>query len=121
MALNEETYTKEEWEAIQKGQKIPKKKVIPKPEPAFPKVENLLKYDDIPIAEIDRLINFTMKRIQNEEGIHFIGYDVVILLKPKRGPGRPSRDEEEKELPPRILKGWMIEGDYEKLKRSLIR
>ena len=116
MAIMNEAIPREDFERTERGERIPKRKVIPRPEPAFPKVDNLIKFDDIPLGEFEKMISANMRRIQNEEKVHFIGYDVVIQLKPKRGPGRPKEDEADP--PPRILKGWMIEGDYEKLKRQ---
>ena len=106
----------EDWEKKEKGIPVPKRKVVPRPEPTMPILKDLIKFDDIPLLEFDKIMNANMRRIQNQDGINFIGYDVTIILKPKRGPGRPKEDEPEP--PPRILKGWMIEGDYEKLRRQ---
>ncbi len=118
MALSQETYTREEWEKIQRGEKIKRVKPAPRPEPTFPKVPDLIKFDDIPLLELDKILSAKMRRVQNEDKINFIGYDVTILLKGKRGPGRPKDGEESVEPPPRVLKGWMIEGDFEKLRRQ---
>jgi len=117
MVMNE-AMPREEWEKMDRGEKIRRSKPIPRGEPVPPKVPDLLKFDDIPLAEFEKIINAKMRRVQNEDKVHFIGYDVIIQLKPKRGPGRPKEGEETVELPSRILKGWLIEGEYEKLKRQ---
>jgi len=116
MPIMNEAMPLSDWERTEKGERIPKAKVVPKPEPKLPKIENLLRYDDIPLTEFEKIVNFNMRRIRNEEGFNFIGYDVTILLKGKRGPGRPKEDEPEPT--PRILKGWLLEGDFEKLRRQ---
>jgi len=116
MPLMNEAMPKEEWERMQRGEKTNRPKPIPRTEPTFPKVKDLIKFEDIPLTEFDKVMNAKMRRIRNEEGVNFIGYDVTILLKGKRGAGRPKEDESEPS--PRTLTGWMIEGDYEKLRRQ---
>ena len=116
MPIMNEAMPKEEWKRRERGERIQKPKPIPRQEPAFPKVKDLIKFEDIPLTEFEKVMNAKMRRIRNEEGVNFIGYDVTILLKGKRGAGRPKEDESE--LPPRTLTGWMIEGDYEKLRRQ---
>jgi len=121
MAIMNEAVPRDEVQDVLAGKKIPKKKVVPRPEEPMPKVEEFIRFDDIPLLEFERIAMSTMRRIQNENGVHLIGYDVIILLKAKRRVGRPSKEEEDIEPQPRILKGWMIEGDFEKLKRNAIR
>jgi hypothetical protein len=118
MPLMQEALEKDIWEKKDRGERIPKPKVVSRPEPTFPKVENLIRFNDIPLTELDKVMNAKMRRIKNDEGYNFIGYDVTILLRGKRGPGRPKEGEESVDPPSRILKGWMIEGDYENLRRQ---
>jgi hypothetical protein len=121
MSLMNEAISREDFERQEKGLPPLKKDKIVRPEPEFPKVDNLIKFDDIPILDFERIVTSAMRRIKNKEGVNFIGYDVTILLKARRRAGRPTKEEEEAGEPqPRILKGWMIEGDFEKLKRQRI-
>jgi hypothetical protein len=115
-----EAMSKEDFERADKGLPPIKKPKIERPDPEFPLVKDLIKFDDIPIAEFDKIVTSNRRAIRNEEGVIFIGFDVTILLKPKQEEdtehkvGRPPKPQ------PRVLKGWMIEGDFEKLRRQRI-
>jgi hypothetical protein len=100
MSIMNEAMAKEDWEKMDRGENISRPKTASKPEPAFPKVPDLIKFDDIPLMDFEKIINASMKRVRNEEKVNFIGYDMIIKLRNK------------------VIKGWMIEGDYEKLRRQ---
>ncbi len=100
MPIMTEALSKDEFERKERGERVVKSKPIPRPEPAFPKVPDLIKFNDISLSEFEKISSADMKRVKNEEGVNFIGYDVMIKLKTK------------------TLRGWMIEGDYLKLSRQ---
>src|SRR3989304_1769024 len=125
MALMNEAIDRETWEKIQKGIPVKPKPKIERPEPEFPVVPDLLKFEDIPMADFDDLESAGRRVIQNNEGVHFNGFDVRIILTPdaqaKRKPGRPKVHKEdeitETVKESKVLTGWMIEGDFQKFHR----
>ena len=113
MPLMTEAMDKEDWERMDKGlPPLPKKKII-RPEPKMPNVENRIMFADIPLDKFEKLISARRRSIKNDEGMRFIGMDIVIEL--KKGPGRPPKTEVEEKSESRVISGWMIEGDWTKL------
>lgn len=116
MPLMQEAMDKEDWERMDKGlPPLPKKKVV-KPEPKFPKIENQIAFVDIPLDRFEKLISARRKVIKNDEGVQFVGMDLVIEL--KKGAGRPAKSDNP-ELSSRTITGWMIEADWYKLYRHI--
>ena len=87
-----------------------------RPEPEKPEIKDEITFEDI--TGFTELIRAERKTVKNAEGMRFIGYSVEIVLEGKKKPGRPK--ESEKEIPPepRVLEGWMCEGDFLKLVRT---
>jgi len=112
-----EAIDKEDWERMDKGLTPVKKPKVVIPEPKFPKIDNHLKFEDVPIDRFEKLLSARRSVVKNEEGARFIGYDVLIEFKGKRKPGRPPETKEE--IPPEIISGWMIEGDFLHLYRLI--
>jgi len=107
----------QDWERMDKGlPPLPKKRVII-PEPKFPVIENLLKFKDIPLDRFDKLISARRRTIKNEDGVTFIGMDVIIELKGKRKAGRPLTNKEEEVFESETIRGWMQEGEWYELYR----
>jgi hypothetical protein len=119
MAIPNEAMEVEDYERWEKGLP-PKRKASPViPEPEFPEIKNLLSFDDIPIDRFRRLVSAKRHLITNEDGVTFIGFDVTVELKEaKKKPGRPpvddKKDEKDEE---RLVSGWMIESEWQKLFR----
>jgi len=106
-----EAIDREDWELMDKGlppRKKPQRNIVP---PTFPKIENQVKFEDIPLDRFERLISARRRAITNEDGVKFVGMDVVIELKIEKKLGRPP---EKKESQPKDIKGWMMEGDWQK-------
>lgn len=78
---------------------IPEKKV-PREEPEFPKVENQIKFESIPLDKVVRIEAIRKNVVKNFEGVRFIGYDIEIEVD-----GSES------------LQGWLMEGDAIRLKK----
>ncbi len=88
----------EDWERIEQGlSPLPKKREI-RPEPEFPKVENRIDFESIPLDKVMRINAVRKNVIKNKEGVRFIGYDIEIELK---------------DLKP--LQGWLLEGELVRL------
>jgi len=121
MTIMQTAVEKEDWELMQKGLPPRKKKVVQIPNPEMPEVENLLKFEDIPLDKFEKLISARRRKIDNKEGVKFIGFDVVMEVRDKRKPGRPPKDEEKaiEELEKRIISGWMLEGEWYKVFRHI--
>jgi len=76
----------------------PKAKII-RPEPEFPKVDNQIKFESIPLDRVIGIERIRKNVLKNKDGIHFIGYDIQIEV-------RDSKP----------LQGWILEGDLVRLK-----
>lgn len=116
MALMQEAMTQANWERADKGLPPFKVKKTPRPEPEKPTVEDEITFKDITgFIELKRA---ERKVVKNAEGVRFIGFNVEIELEGKNKVGRPK--ESEKEIPPepRLLEGWMAEGDFMELVRT---
>lgn len=114
MALMNEAMSKEDFERMEKGLPRLKPKRVDKPDPALPTIENEIKAADIPGGYEIHLESAKRHIMRNEEGVRFIGFNVVIELFPirqKRKPGRP-KESESVELEPMTLTGWMLEGQF---------
>lgn len=121
MSIMQEAIPKDEWEAMDRGFKPKRRAVRPRPEPKLPEIEDLIRFDDIPLQDFQDLEYARWKTIKNDEGVVFNGYDVKIILSPnaaiKRRVGRPKKVEEGQEPEEKILAGWMIEGEFLKFFR----
>lgn len=118
----QEAITREEFDAMERGIRPKKRKVVPIPEPTFPVIENEIKVSDIPEDYAVKLEEAYRDVQKNKDGVSFIGYQVHIELTPipkKRGPGRPKEDEVAPE--PKTLIGWMIEGEFRLLVRKYMK
>ncbi|MCJ7443271.1 MAG: hypothetical protein MUO26_01850 [Methanotrichaceae archaeon] len=121
MSLMQEAMTKNDWERREKGLPPLKVKVIPRPEPAKPDIENEIKFKDIPADDFVELEYAKRNTLKNREGLRFIGYDVSMILNSvaKRKPGRPKESEREEVLTEsKTLVGWMQEGEFLTLVRN---
>lgn len=102
MVIPRDAIAIEDWELLQKGLPVPKKKVKPRPDPSPPVVENELKFTDIPDGEIrDIFARLHRPAVRNESGVVFTGYDVEVVI-----------DQQ-------TYSGWMGEGDFLKLKMKI--
>jgi len=120
MSIMQEAMSREDWDRSEKGlPPVPKQK-INKPEPERPRVENEIKFNDIPINDFVELEYARRKTVKNIQGVSFIGYEVSMVLGPlKRKPGRPKESEKDDiQGEPKILTGWMREGDFLSLVRT---
>jgi len=112
MTLMKEALSKEDYDRMEKGLPRLKPKKIVVPDPIPPVVDNeiamnhILDGYEVSLAEAKKNIK------RNEDGVMFIGFDVVIDLFParKKKPGRPK--ESGKKLEPITLEGWMLEGKF---------
>ena len=116
MALMQEAMTKADFERSEKGLPPFKVKKIVRPEPEKPEIENEITFNDT--TGFIELIRAERKSVKNAEGVRFIGFNIEIELEGKKKAGRPK--ESEKEIPPepRVLEGWMAEGDFMELVRT---
>jgi len=116
MAIMQEAMTKANFERAEKGLPPFKPKKVVRPKPEKPEIQDEITFKDI--TGFIKLLRAERKVIKNAEGIRFIGFSVEIELEGKKKPGRPK--ESEKEIPPepRVLEGWMCEGDFLKLVRT---
>ena len=118
--MQTEAMSKKNWERGEKGLPPLKVEKIKRPEPERPKIENEIKFDDIPINDFVELEYARRKTIKNSEGVRFIGYEVSMVLGPlKRKQGRPKESEKDDiQGEPKTLSGWMGEGDFLSLVRT---
>lgn len=119
MPIMQEAMSKADFERMEQGLRPIKRKVIPRPEPTPPKLDNVMKCDDVPIDRFVRLLSSERLRLKNEEGVNFIYYKVAIELKGKETKKKPLEiivaDEAPKET--YTLSGYFPEGEWEKFKR----
>jgi hypothetical protein len=120
MALMKEALSKEDYDRIEKGLPPIKHERMPRPEPVKPIIDNEITMADVTIEGYTIELESAKKHpLKNEQGIIFIGFDVVInlnLIVKKKGPGRPK--EKDESLEPKILEGWMLEGEFLALVRT---
>ena len=118
--MQTEAMSKKDWERGEKGLPPLKVEKIKRPEPERPKIENEIKFEDIPINDFVELEYARRKTIQNTEGARFIGYEVSMIVGPlKRKAGRPKESEKDDiQGEPKNLSGWMSEGDFISLVRT---
>lgn len=110
MGLMTEAVSKEDYDRMEKGLPRLKPKKVATPDPIPPVVDNELSIKDIPSGYEISLEEAKKNIKRNEDGVIFIGFDVVIDLFPVRvkKPGRPKESDKE----PITLKGWMPEGKF---------
>jgi hypothetical protein len=123
MPLMQEAMTMENFDRQEKGLPPLKPKVVKRPEPKRPNIDNEIKFEDIPIEDFVELEYAKRNTLKNEEGVRFLGYDVSMILSStaslKRKPGRPMKDvSKEISSEPKTLTGWMQEGDFLSLIRN---
>ncbi len=109
-----EAVSKETFERMEKGLPPLKHKRFDVPDPSKPVIDNEITMKDIPSGYDVQLDSARKNTLKNEQGIRFIGFDVIITLNPipkKRGPGRP-KESEEGQPEQKELKGWMMEGAF---------
>ena len=116
MAIMQEAMTKADFERAEKGLPPFKPKKVVRPEPETPEVEDEIKFEDT--QGFIELLRAERKTVKNAEGVRFIGYSVEIMVEGKKKPGRPKESEKEIPVEPRVLEGWMCEGDFLKLVRT---
>ena len=116
MAIMQEAMTRANWERVEKGLPPFKVKKESRPEPEKPAIEDEITFKDI--SGFIELLRAEKKVIKNVEGVRFIGFSVEIMLEGKKKPGRPKESEKEIPVEPRVLEGWMCEGDFLKLVRT---
>lgn len=120
MALMREAMSKLDFERSEKGLPPLKSVLMERPKPPSPEVENEITMAHILDGYDVELESAKRRPIKNKDGMLFIGFDVVINLNPtlkKKGPGRPKETDDDK-LEPRILAGWMNEGQFLSLVRT---
>ena len=109
-----EAVSKENFDRLEKGLPPLKPKKVVIPDPQKPVIDNEITMKDI-LLGYDVKLDYAKKNLlRNEQGVRFIGFDVIITLNPipkKRGPGRP-KETEDPQPEPVTLKGWMIEGQF---------
>lgn len=120
MALMKEAMSKEDYDRKEKGLPPLKRMSLVRPEPPKPVIDKEITMADVLDGYGVELESANRHPLKNEDGMLFIGYDVVINLNPvskKRGPGRPKETESEP-LEPKTLDGWMPEGEFMALLRT---
>ena len=119
MPLMTEAISREDFERMEKGLRPLKRKVIPRPDPEKPVIENEIKFDNIPPDRFKDLESAKRNTLKNKDGVRFIGYDVEISFEIKRSPGKPpgAITNEERDFP-KSMKGWMDEGNFHSLIRT---
>lgn len=121
MALMQEAMTREDWERKEKGLPPIKKEKIVRPEPEHPKVERLVTCSSVPFDRFVRIISSKRNNLKNKDGVRFIGFDVEIEVKYKIQPKKADSEEAETKEPKEnyVIAGWMPEGEWLQLLRSL--
>lgn len=110
---------KADWERLNNGFPI-EKPAIEIINPVLPEIKDQIRFEDININDIAKVIAVQSYK-QNDDGVSFTGFDIVIGFKDAVNPlrrsaaGRPAAKKnfgiEEKGQ----LTGWMAEADYLKL------
>ena len=118
MAIMQEAMTKANFERAEKGLPPFKPKKVVRPEPEKPEVENEIKFSDIKSNDFIELTEAKRNTVKNAEGVRFIGFDVVMKLKQKGPFGRPKKMENGEPAGPKIVTGWMAEGNFLELMRT---
>jgi len=118
MAIMQEAMTKANFERAEKGLPPFKPKKVVRPEPEKPEVENEIKFSDIKPNDFIELTEAKRNTVKNAEGVRFIGFDVVMKLKQKGPFGRPKKTENGEPAGPKIVTGWMAEGNFLELMRT---
>ncbi len=100
MTIPRDAIPLEDFERMEQGLPPRPKKIVVRPEPEMPKIENQINFADIPIEKLLRIQAVKKRIVKNWEGVRFIGYDAIIELRE----GKP-------------LTGWFQEGTMEQLRR----
>jgi len=75
----------------------PKKKIV-RVEPEFPKVENRIEFEKLPLDKLAGITGIRKNVLRNKDGVHFIGHDIEIEVKDSKP-----------------IQGWIGEGDLIRL------
>lgn len=111
----QEAVTKENWERMEKGLPPLKPKQEKKEDPVSPVISNEIKLSDIPPNCDVQLDHAQRNTVRNEQGMRFIGFDVIMTCVPKKkGPGKPPTGTITE---PKTIEGWLAEGAFLELIR----
>jgi len=113
MALMKEAMSKKDYDRKEQG--LPPLKVVKtsRPEPEKPIIKNEITMKDITDGFTVELESAKKRPIRNEDGVIFIGYDVVVVLHPVS-----KKKGKEDDVASKILEGWMLEGEFLTLVRT---
>jgi len=106
MPLMKEAMSKEDFDRAEKGLAPIKKEKAVVPDPKKPITDKELFLSDVTaLGEFYsvELVSASRKMVKNEDGVIFIGFDVLIDFL--------SKDGEKSEDTPK-LDGWMVEGEF---------
>ena len=106
MPLMKEAMSKEDFDRAEKGLAPIKREKIVVPDPKNPITDKELFLSDI--TALEEIYNFELvsanrKMVKNEDGVIFIGFDVLIEIFSKDG---------EKPEDTNNMDGWMVEGEF---------
>ena len=98
MGIPREAIDLEDWKRMDKGLPPRKKAKVVISEPKNPVVANQINFVEIPLDKVVRLEAVRRNVIKNDDGVRFLGYDLIIQMKDSKSKN-----------------GWMVEGDLMKL------
>ena len=98
MPIPREAIDLEDWKRMDKGLPPRKKAKVVIPEPKNPVVPNQINFVEIPLDKVVRLEAVRRNVIKNDDGVRFLGYDVIIEMKDSKS-----------------KTGWLLEGDLVRL------
>lgn len=116
--MMKEAMTRANFERTEKGLPPFKPEIIKRSEPEKPEIKNEIKFKDIKLDDFIELTEAKRSIVKNTEGVRFIGFDVVMKLKQKGPFGRPKKTENGEPAGPKIVTGWMDEGNFLELMRT---
>ena len=112
MSLMKEAISKVDYDRKEKGLPPLRSVLAARPEPEKPVIDSEITMADITEGYMVELESARKHPLRNKEGMLFVGYDVVIYLTP------PTKKKDDKALEPKILRGWMLEGQFLALVRT---
>jgi len=98
MTIPRDAIPLEGFERMQKGLPPRPEKKIVRVEPEFPKFENRIEFEKLPLDKLARITGIRKNVLRNKDGVHFIGYDIEIEVKDSKP-----------------IQGWIGEGDLIRL------
>lgn len=102
MPLMQEAIPREDWEAMDRGERVPKRKSTPRPEPAAPKIAGQISVRGV---DFQRLMSIKRDNRRNSTGMMFIGFQITLEAKEKGTAGVKT------------LSGWIPEVEWLELLR----